>query len=422
MGLEPAEQKRIGPLAMALEQLERAAELIGLDEGLLAYLRAPKRSLTVHVPIHRDDGSIAVFTGYRVQHNTARGPAKGGVRFHPDVTLEEVTAMAMWMTWKCAVVGVPFGGAKGAVVCDPKELSRQELERLTRRYTAEISIVIGPDRDIPAPDLYTDAQVMAWMMDTYSVQVGHSVPAVVTGKPLSLGGSVGRIDATARGLVYTVEEAARALRVDLSAGTAAVQGFGNVGYHAARLLSARGCRVVAVADLSGGTYNDKGLDIPALAAHAAQCGGVAGFPGGDAITNDELFALPCDILVPAAVGGVIHEGNASRIRARIVAEGANGPTTPGADEILRDRGVLVIPDILANAGGVTVSYYEWVQGLQVFFWDEEEVHRRLKKAMVDSFQRVRAESERLGVDLRRAAYAIAVSNVADAVRLRGIYP
>ncbi len=407
---------------MALAQLERAAELIGLDEGLLAYLRSPKRSLAVHVPIHRDDGSIAVFTGYRVQHNMARGPAKGGVRFHPDVTLEEVTAMAMWMTWKCAVVGVPFGGAKGGVVCDPKQLSRAELERLTRRYTAEISVIIGPDRDIPAPDLYTDAQVMAWMMDTYSVQAGHSVPAVVTGKPLSLGGSVGRIDATARGLVYTVEEAARKLGLDLARSTAAVQGFGNVGYHAARLLAARGCRIIAVTDLSGGTYNKKGLDIGALAAHAAQRGGVAGFPGGDAITNEELFELPCDILVPAAVGGVIHEGNAARIRARIVAEGANGPTTPGADEILYERGVFVIPDILANAGGVTVSYYEWVQGLQVFFWSEEEVHRRLKKAMVDSFQRVVAESDRLGVDLRRAAYAIAVSNVAEAVRLRGIYP
>jgi len=415
------EEKR-GPLAMALAQLERAAELIGLDEGLLAYLRSPKRSLAVHVPIHRDDGSIAVFTGYRVQHNMARGPAKGGVRFHPDVTLEEVTAMAMWMTWKCAVVGVPFGGAKGGVVCDPKQLSRAELERLTRRYTAEISVIIGPDRDIPAPDLYTDAQVMAWMMDTYSVQAGHSVPAVVTGKPLSLGGSVGRIDATARGLVYTVEEAARKLGLDLARSTAAVQGFGNVGYHAARLLAARGCRIIAVTDLSGGTYNKKGLDIGALAAHAAQRGGVAGFPGGDAITNEELFELPCDILVPAAVGGVIHEGNAARIRARIVAEGANGPTTPGADEILYERGVFVIPDILANAGGVTVSYYEWVQGLQVFFWSEEEVHRRLKKAMVDSFQRVVAESDRLGVDLRRAAYAIAVSNVAEAVRLRGIYP
>lgn len=408
------------PLSNALSQMEKAANRIGLDEGIRRVLRTPKRVLTAHVPIQKDDGSIEVFTGYRVQHNTARGPAKGGIRYHPEVTLDEVTALSMWMTWKCAVLNVPFGGAKGGVVCDPKTLSRSELERITRRFTAEISPIIGPDKDIPAPDVYTDAQVMAWIMDTYSAQVGQEEPAVVTGKPVEIGGSLGRQEATSRGCVVAVEEAARSLGLSLGDAKVCVQGFGNVGFHAARILAENGCRIIAVSDSSGGIYNPAGLDPQELLRHKKEKRSVATYPEGESISNEQLLELSCDVLVPAALDGVIHRGNAARIKARIVAEGANGPTTPEADEILFEQGVTVVPDILANAGGVTVSYYEWVQGRQGIYWTEDEVNSRLRRAMVESFSNVWHEAAIHAVDLRTAAYLIALRRVADAVRLRGI--
>lgn len=412
----------LSPLAMAVRQLERAAKLSGIDEGLLKLLKTPKRVLTVSIPVKMDDGRLEVFTGYRVQHSLARGPAKGGIRYHPGVTLDEVTALAMWMTWKCAVMNLPFGGAKGGVVCDPKRLSRRELEQLTRRYTAEISVIIGPDRDIPAPDVYTNPQVMAWIMDTYSMQQGRPVPAVVTGKPLEIGGSLGREQATGRGCAICVEEAARRVGMDLRGARVAVQGFGNVGRYAALSLEEMGARVVAVGDSQVTVRQDSGLSVKDLVAYKQQHGTLRGFPGAESGPPEGVLEVPCEVLVPAALEGAITERNAGRIRARVVAEGANGPVTPEADAILAERGVTVIPDILANAGGVTVSYFEWIQGLQEFFWPEEQVNRELARRMRQSFQDVWETARRHGTDLRTGAMVLAVSRVAEAIRVRGIYP
>ncbi len=410
----------VSPWDVALAQFRRAADHMGLEEGLKAILSHPKRELIVHFPVKMDDGTIRVFTGYRVHHNTARGPCKGGIRYSPRVTLDEVRALAMWMTWKCAVVKLPFGGAKGGVVCDPKQLSLGELERLTRRYATEVSILIGPDRDIPAPDLNTNPQVMAWIMDTYSMHQGHSVPAVVTGKPVEIGGSEGRKDATGRGVMLVVREAAKLLGMSLIGARVAIQGYGNVGSAAARFLAAQGCRIIAVSDVKGGAYDPNGLNLPELDEHVRSQGTVFGF--GTPITNADLLELECDILIPAAVENQITVANAHRIRARIVAEGANGPTTPEADRILNERGIFVIPDILANAGGVTVSYFEWVQDLQSFFWDEEDINAKLEKVMVRAFREVVNLARSEGVDLRLAAHILAISRVAQAIRLRSIYP
>lgn len=412
----------INPWHVAQRQFDLAADRLNLDPGLRRVLREPRRELTVHFPVKMDDGSVQVLTGYRVQHNLGRGPAKGGIRYHPDVTLDEVKALAMWMTWKCAVVAIPFGGGKGGVVVDPKKLSMKELEALTRRFTTEISVLIGPERDIPAPDVNTNAQVMAWMMDTYSMHVGYTVPGVVTGKPISLGGSEGRAEATARGVVYTVVEAANELGLDLRRATVAVQGFGNAGSIAARLMAAEGSKIVAVSDSSGGIHRDAGLDIERVMAWKREHGTVVGFPGAESISNAELLELPCDVLIPAALENVITERNAERIGARIVAEAANGPTTPEADATLFRRGVFVIPDILCNAGGVTVSYFEWVQDLNRDHWSEAVVNEKLREIMVKAYREVRAVANREGCDNRLAAYLLAVQRVADATAMRGLYP
>jgi glutamate dehydrogenase (NAD(P)+) len=409
-------------LAVAQTQFDNAAEILHLDPNLRDVLRSCKRELTVHFPVKMDDGSIRVFDGYRVQHNIARGPAKGGIRYHPDVTLDEVKALAMWMTWKCAVVGIPFGGAKGGVVCDPKSLSPSELENLTRRYTTEISLIIGPDRDIPAPDVNTSPRIMSWIMDTYSMGVGHSVPAVVTGKPLSIGGSEGRLDATARGALDVIVETARYRKLSLETMSVVIQGFGNAGAPLAEFLTGLGVRLVGVSDSRGAIANSRGIDVARLRLYKAETGTVVGFPSSEPVEPARLLELPCDILVPAALEGQITERNADRVRARIIAEAANGPTTPEADEILRRRNVLVLPDILCNAGGVTVSYFEWVQDLQSFFWDEAEINTRLNKIMVRAFNNVMRAAEQRQVDPRTAAHVLAVSKVADATAARGIFP
>lgn len=411
-----------GPLGAALTQLDDAARLINLDDSVYHKLRKPKRVITVSIPTQMDDGSFEVFTGYRAQHNMDRGPCKGGIRYHPDVTLDEVIALAMWMTWKCAVVNIPYGGAKGGVICNPKEMSQLELERMTRRFTTELVEVIGPEKDIPAPDVYTNAQVMAWIMDTYSMQKGYSVPAVVTGKPIALGGSLGREAATGRGCVFTIREAMKRLNIDAPSAKFAVQGYGNVGAWAAQLLEPLGPTMIAASDSSGGCYNPDGIPAQELIAHKAETGSVVGFPGTDEITNEELLELECDVLIPAALENAINEDNAASIKATIVAEGANGPTTPEAQDTLNDRGIFVIPDILANAGGVTVSYFEWVQGLQAYFWSEEEVNKQLEDIMVKAFDRVYREHEERSCDMRAAAMAVAVGRVAEAVQMRGIYP
>jgi glutamate dehydrogenase (NAD(P)+) len=413
---------RDDPWQVALQQFATAAEFLSLKRGIREFLSYPKRELTVNFPVQLEDGSVRVFTGYRVHHSTVIGPTKGGIRYHPDVTLNEIRALAMLMTWKCAVVGLPFGGAKGGVVCNPKELSQEELEHLTRRYATEISMFISPESDIPAPDVGTNPQVMAWIMDTYSMHRGYSVPAVVTGKPISIGGSQGRIEATGRGVMIVAREAARHLGMPFQGARVAVQGFGNVGSVAAVLLHEQGCRIVAVSDSRGGVYNEKGFDPGDLLRHKEQAGTVAGYRGADPLTNEELLEVPCEILVPSALEGQITGRNAARVKARIIVEGANGPTTPDADEILRERKVLVIPDILANAGGVTVSYFEWVQDLQSFFWTEEEINERLERIMVRSFREVLAMSQERKVDLRTAALVRAVQRVADALMTRGIYP
>ncbi len=410
------------PWQVALEQFDIAADKLHLDPNMRGILRECQRELSVHFPVRMQDGVVKVFTGYRVQHNTSRGPGKGGIRYHPSVTLNEVKALAMWMTWKCAVVGIPYGGAKGGVICDPKQMTAQQLETLTRRYTTEISLLIGPDRDIPAPDVNTNAQTMAWIMDTFSMHAGHTVPAVVTGKPLSIGGSEGRSEATARGAVYTIIEAAKAIGLDLDGARVVVQGYGNAGMHSARLMAELGATVVAVSDTSGGIFGAKGLDPAKVDAFKRETGRVQGLPGADRITNAELVELDCDVLIPAALENQIGSENAPRIKAKIVAEAANGPTSPEADRILHDRGVTVIPDILCNAGGVTVSYFEWVQDLQNLFWREATINARLKEVMVKSFNDVLDLARKHKVDMRTAAYMLAVSRVADATLTRGIYP
>jgi glutamate dehydrogenase (NAD(P)+) len=414
--------EEMNPYQIALRQLDHVAGILKLDDGVHAILQKPKRELTVNFPVQIEGNGTRMFTGYRVQHNTSRGPAKGGLRFHPDTDLDEVRALAMWMTWKCAIVNIPFGGAKGGVVCDPKSLTRAELEDLTRRYTTEISIIIGPDSDIPAPDVGTNGQIMAWLMDTYSMHAGHTVPAVVTGKPVSIGGSEGRIDATGLGVVLVTGEAFKKRGWSMEGATVAIQGFGNVGSAAARIFHKHGAKVIAVSDVSGGIVNPRGLDIPALVMHVKLTGSVAGFPGTEPVSNDEILTLECDVLVPAALQGQITGANAGQVRARMVVEGANGPTTPDADAILGSRGILLIPDVLANAGGVTVSYFEWVQDIQSFFWSESQVNARLARILRRAFAEVWAASETHRVDLRTAAYIVGVARVAEATLTRGIYP
>jgi glutamate dehydrogenase (NAD(P)+) len=412
-----------GIFGAAREEFDRAASVLGLDRGIWQILSHPKRQITVSCPVLMDNGEIRVFTGYRVQFNVALGPAKGGIRFHPAVTLDEVTALAAWMTWKCAVVNIPFGGGKGGVTCDPTKLSRRELEALTRRYVAEIADAIGPEKDIPAPDVNTDAQVMAWVMDTYSMHAGQTTRAIVTGKPLELGGSEGRREATGRGVMITAREAAKHLGFDLRGATAAVQGFGNVGSVSADLLAKAGVKVVGVVDWKGGVYNDAGLDIPALIAYVAQHPQrtVDGFPGGTPLEPGRIFGLDVDILVPAALENQITVENADRIKARLVVEGANGPTTPDADKALYERGVMVVPDILANSGGVTVSYFEWVQNRYGYYWREQDVNERLETSMCEAFEAVLKTSIKYTVSLRTAAYMVAIDRVATVTRMRGMY-
>ena len=406
----------------ALAQLDQAARIMNLDPNVHEVLRNPKRALIVSVPIRMDDGTVRSFTGYRVHHNTSRGPSKGGIRYHPSVTLEEVKALAMWMTWKCAVVGIPYGGAKGGVVVNPKELSERELEALTRRYASEILPLIGPERDIPAPDVGTDEQIMAWIMDTYSMNSGYSVPGVVTGKPLAVGGSAGRRAATGRGVMYVTVATLKHLAMPVDEARVVVQGFGKVGGPVVQLLSEQGCLVVGVSDVGGGVYNPRGLSPVGLASHHAETRTVAGYEGGEPVTNEELLELECDVLIPAALEEVVTEANAERIRARIVVEAANGPTTPEADEILHDRGVHVVPDILANAGGVTVSYFEWVQDLQAYFWTADEVNARLRRVMEESYVSVLELAEERKVTMRQAATILGVQRVAEAHTTRGLFP
>jgi glutamate dehydrogenase (NAD(P)+) len=411
------------PYEVAVSQVKNVGEALGLSKGIVDFLTKPKRELSVNFPVRMDDGSFRMFTGYRVQHSNARGPCKGGIRYHPSVSLDEVRALSMWMTWKCATVGIPFGGAKGGVVCNTKELSKGELERLTRRFATEIEPIIGPYEDIPAPDVYTDPQVMAWIMDTYSYKVGRVSPASVTGKPIPLGGSEGREEATSRGLMYCVREAMRARKLETAESTAVIQGFGNVGGNAARLLRDElGLKVTAVSDSSGGIYDPAGLDIRKVEVHKRTTGSVKGFPGAADITNRELLELDCTVLVPAALEGAIDGSNADRIKASIVAEGANGPTLPEADRILFEKGVMLIPDILANAGGVTASYFEWVQDLQFYFWNVTEVNERLNRIMTAAFNKVHSSSAEKKVDMRTGAYLLAVREVVNAIEMRGIYP
>ncbi|HLZ63390.1 MAG TPA: Glu/Leu/Phe/Val dehydrogenase [Ktedonosporobacter sp.] len=412
----------VNPYDVAVTQFDEAAERLGLSQPMRAILRKPKRELIVNFPVRMDNGDVEMFTGYRVQHNINRGPAKGGIRFSPQVSLDEVRALAMWMTWKCAVVNIPFGGAKGGVICDPHKMSSPELERMTRRYATEISIIMGPNSDIPAPDMNTNPQIMGWIMDTYSMHQGYSVPAVITGKPLSIGGSEGRLEATARGVQVVTREALHDLHMLPERCSVAIQGFGNVGSIGARLLSELGCKVVAVSDIKGGVYNPAGIDIPTAMRYSKEHGNLAGLPGTEAVTNQELLELPCDILVPAALENQLTRNNASRIQARLVVEAANGPTTPDADAILNDRGITIVPDILANAGGVTVSYFEWVQDLQRFFWAEDEINHRLETIMTRSYQAVRQKAQQQDTNLRMGAYLLAVARVAEATEVRGVYP
>lgn len=406
---------------LAVAQFDQAAEAMDLDPNLRERLKLPQRSLVVSLPVRMDDGHVEVFTGYRVQHDSSRGPSKGGVRYHPDVNLGEVAALAMWMTWKCALAGLPYGGAKGGVAVAPKRLSPAELQRLTRRYAAEIFPLIGPDKDVPAPDVGTDAQIMAWMMDTYSQQVGYAVPGVVTGKPLSIGGSLGREEATGRGVVYVTIEMLRHLKLSIENATVAIQGFGNVGSHTARIMQQQGARVIAVSDVHGGIYNSKGLNImellrrdPSQPLHATKL--------GDAITNEELLRLECTVLVPAALSEQITSKNANSLRCRILSEGANGPTTLEADRILADKGIFVIPDILANSGGVIVSYFEWVQDLQRFFWGATDIQNRLQDIITSAFQRTLHFSTERRVSMRMAALMSGIDHVAQAHLQRGLYP
>jgi glutamate dehydrogenase (NAD(P)+) len=409
------------PFDDVLEQLDRAADVLHPDPDAIEPLRHPKRQVTVSIPVKMDNGRVRVFEGHRVLYDNSRGPGKGGVRYHPDVNLDEVKALAAWMAWKCAIVNIPFGGAKGGVTCDPLTLSQGELERLTRRYISEIFDVIGPTVDIPAPDVGTSPQVMAWVMDTYSMKKGYVEPGVVTGKPVALGGSRGRVQATGRGLLFVTRDTLRAQGRELDGTSIAVQGFGNVGSNAAALLHEAGAKIVAVSDVSGGIYDQRGLDVPRLLAYQKETGSVAAFPGTTPLTNAELLALPADVLLPAALEGQITQDNATSIQAKIIVEGANGPTTPEADEILAKRGIQVVPDILANAGGVVVSYFEWVQDRYGYYWPESDVNGRLEEKMVEAFGAVLSTAKRFDVDLRTAAYILAVDRIVEARSLRGLY-
>lgn len=423
--LTPSKETHVGGDSIfenALKSYDEAAEYVKMPTGIYEMLRTCKRELTVHFPVRMDDGSVKVFTGYRVHHNTVRGPSKGGIRYHPNVDLDDVRALAMLMTWKCTVVGIPYGGAKGGVVCNPREMSERELENLTRRYATEISLLISPEGDIPAPDVNTNDQVMAWIMDTISMHRGYSVPAVVTGKPLSIGGSPGRSEATGRGVMFCVREALRYLKMPIEGTSVVVQGFGKVGSVVAYLLQSKGLKVIGLSDVSGGIYNSRGIDAYDVLRYVKETGSVKDYPGCDMITNDELLTLECDVLVPAAMENQISDQNADKVRAKLVAEGANGPTTPEADKILNGNNVFVIPDILCNAGGVTVSYFEWVQGLQFYFWSEREINVRLREIIIRSFQDVLKLSEQKHVDMRLAALILAIERVAEATKLRGIYP
>jgi glutamate dehydrogenase (NAD(P)+) len=414
-------EQEMNPWIAAEARFDAAATRLGLDDGMCKVLRTSAREITVHIPVGLDDGRLEVFTGYRVQHSIARGPGKGGIRFAPDVTLDEVRALAAWMTWKCAVVNIPFGGAKGGVICDPNLLSQAELEKITRRYTAEIIEFLGPERDVPAPDMNTNDQTMAWIMDTYSMHMRHTTTAVVTGKPLDLGGSRGRPEATGRGCMTVTLEALKRFGVSPESARVVVQGFGNVGGMASKLMSRMGFKIVALIEIDGAVYNPHGLDIPALAAHRKETGSILHFPEAENMGIEEAMFLNCDVLIPAARENVITSQNAHRIRARILCEGANGPTTPAADEILTENKVFVIPDILANAGGVTVSYFEWVQDRQGYFWNEELVNQRLSEIMIYSFNDVVSYAEKHAVNNRIAAYMLALDRVAFAIKLRGIY-
>jgi glutamate dehydrogenase (NAD(P)+) len=410
------------PFEIAQEQLRRVASVFQIDPNLVRVLEQCKKAVSVSIPVVMDTGEIQVFEGYRVTHNIARGPSKGGIRYHPGVTLDEVKSLAMWMTWKCALMGIPFGGAKGGVICNPKRMSRMELEKMTRRYTSEIINEIGPEKDIPAPDVGTDPSVMAWIFDTYSMNKGHSVLGVVTGKPLNVGGSLGRLEATAHGALYILREAAKKQDRSLAGMRVAVQGFGNVGSYLARFVAEDGATVVAVSDSAGGVYNPNGIDVANALAHKQETGSLDGLKDTESVTNDELLLVDCDVLAPCALEQVITSANADRIKASIIVEGANGPTTPTADEILEDRGVLVLPDVLANAGGVVVSYFEWVQGLQEYFWKEEEVNRRLNDITSRAFQETWATYQARNTTMRLAAYGLAVQRVSEATMTRGLYP
>ncbi|HEV7745283.1 MAG TPA: Glu/Leu/Phe/Val dehydrogenase [Pyrinomonadaceae bacterium] len=422
MATREALAEELNPFEIAKAQFNRAADYLNLDSSTRNVLSSPKRQLIVSIPVKMDGGEVQVFEGYRVQHNIARGPCKGGIRYHPKVTLDEVKALASWMTWKCATVGIPYGGGKGGVICDPKSLSRGELERLTRRYAFEIAPIIGPDRDIPAPDVYTDEQTMAWIMDTISMIRGHTELGVVTGKPISLGGSQGRAEATARGCLYALREACRVKGINLKGARVAVHGFGNAGANIARLVAADGAKVVAACDSKAGLYAEGGIDVQAALRHKAETKSLAGLAGTSSISPEEIIGVDCDILLPSALENAITLSNVGQVKAKIIAELANGPTTPGADRVLADQGVFLIPDILANAGGVTVSYYEWVQDQYSFFWSEKQINDTLEQAMRTAFNSVYATAQRYDTDMRTGAYILAVERVAEATRVRGIFP
>jgi glutamate dehydrogenase (NAD(P)+) len=418
----PVSHLKENPFEIAQKQLRKVADAFDIDDRLVNVLQECKKAVSVSIPTSLDDGSVRAFQGFRVQHNIARGPSKGGIRYHPDVTLDEVKSLAMWMTWKCALMGLPFGGAKGGVICDPKQMSRPELERMTRRYTSEIINEIGPEKDIPAPDVGTNAATMAWIFDTYSMNKGYSVLGVVTGKPLTIGGSLGREEATARGALYTLESALRKLEQPLEGQRVAVQGFGNVGSYLAKFLAELGAKVIAISDSSGGFHNPNGIDIPAALQHKAETGSLQGLKNAESITNEELIVIDCDILAPCALEQVITPANADQVKAKVILEGANGPTTPEADEILEGNGVMILPDVLANAGGVVVSYFEWVQGLQEYFWKETEVNAKLNDIVVRAFNETWATREGRQTSMRVAAYGLAVQRVAEATTTRGLYP
>jgi glutamate dehydrogenase (NAD(P)+) len=418
----PQTHLRENPFGLAQEQLQRVAHAFGIDQNLINVLRQCKKAVVVSVPVSMDDGTIETFEGYRVTHNIARGPSKGGIRYHPDVSLDEVKSLAMWMTWKCALMNIPFGGAKGGVICNPKTLSPLELQKMTRRYTSEIINEIGPEKDIPAPDVGTNPAVMAWIFDTYSMNKGHSVLGVVTGKPLNIGGSLGRLEATSRGCLYCIREALRKQDRSIAGTTIAIQGFGNVGSYLAQFMAEEGAVVVAVSDSGGGIYNPNGIDVSAALAHKQETGHLTGLRGAETVSNDELLLLECDVLAPCALEQVITTDNADKIRAKIICEGANGPTTPAADDVLEDRGILVLPDVLANAGGVVVSYFEWVQGLQEYFWKENEVNARLNDIMTRAFNETWQTMDSRGFSMRISSYGLAVQRVAEATLTRGLYP